>query len=71
MAHPLEGLITRDDIANVAENEQLILDDDDRISVLKAMRSIDVQACPGSGKTTLIATKLVLLAEKWPFQHQG
>lgn len=71
MSHPLEGLITRDDIANVAENEQLILDDDDRISVLEAMRSIDVQACPGSGKTTLIATKLILLAKKWPFQHQG
>lgn len=71
MPHPLEGLITRDDIANVAANEQLILDDDDRISVLEAMRSIDVQACPGSGKTTLIATKLILLAKKWPFQHQG
>jgi len=71
MPHPLEGLITRDDIANVAANEQLILDDDDRISVLEAMRSIDVQACPGSGKTTLIATKLILLAKKWPLQHQG
>lgn len=71
MPHPLEGLITRDDIANVAANEQLILNDDDRISVLEAMRSIDVQACPGSGKTTLIATKLILLAKKWPFQHQG
>lgn len=71
MSHPLEGLITRDDIANVAADEQLILDDDDRISVLEVMRSIDVQACPGSGKTTLIATKLILLAKKWPFQHQG
>lgn len=71
MPHPLEGLITRDDIANVAANEQLILVDGDRISVLEAMRSIDVQACPGSGKTTLIATKLILLAKKWPFHHQG
>ena len=71
MPYPLEGLITRDDIANVAANEQLILVDDDRIAVLEAMRSIDVQACPGSGKTTLIATKLILLAKKWPFQYQG
>ena len=71
MPHPLEGLITRDDIVKVAASEQLILDDDERISVLEAMRSINVQACPGSGKTTLIATKLILLAKKWPFQHQG
>jgi len=25
----------------------------------------DIQACPGSGKTTLIAAKLILLARKW------
>lgn len=71
MAQTLEGLITRDDIAGIAKTELLILDDDMRIAVLEAMRSIDVQACPGSGKTTLIATKLVLLAKKWQFQHQG
>lgn len=71
MLIPLDGLITRDDIANIALSEDLILDDEDRISVLEAMRSIDVQACPGSGKTTLIATKLILLAKTWPLQHQG
>ncbi|MCW9013529.1 MAG: UvrD-helicase domain-containing protein [Gammaproteobacteria bacterium] len=71
MSNPLKDLITRDDIANVAENEGLILDDNDRISVLETMRSIDIQACPGSGKTTLIATKLILLSIKWPLQHQG
>jgi len=70
MPHPLEGLINRDDIANIAANEQLILDED-RVSVLETMTSIDVQACPGSGKTTLIATKLILLARVWPYQHQG
>jgi len=70
MPHLLEGLITRNDIANVAANEQLIFDED-RISVLETMSSIDVQACPGSGKTTLIAAKLILLARIWPFQHQG
>ncbi|MEJ1343682.1 MAG: UvrD-helicase domain-containing protein [Candidatus Sedimenticola sp. (ex Thyasira tokunagai)] len=71
MPHQLEGLIAREDIAHLAENEQLILDDNKRISILEAMRSIDVQAIPGSGKTTLIATKLILLAKKWPLQHQG
>lgn len=71
MPNPLEGLITRQDIAGIAESEGLILDDEDRISVLESMRSIDVQACPGSGKTTLIATKLLLLAKKWQLSQQG
>jgi len=71
MPNPLEGLITRRDITDIAESENLVLDDADRISVLESMRSIDVQACPGSGKTTLIATKLILLAKKWPLSHQG
>jgi len=31
----------------------------------------DVQACPGSGKTTLVAAKLILLAKKWKKPHQG
>ncbi len=31
----------------------------------------DVQACPGSGKTTLVAAKLILLAKKWTKTHQG
>ena len=71
MSNPLEALITRADIADLAEQENLILDDDERISVLEAMRSIDVQACPGSGKTTLIAAKLILLAKKWPYRYRG
>lgn len=71
MNRMFEDLITRDDIADVAEAEQLILDDDTRISILEAMCSLDVQACPGSGKTTLIATKLILLAKNWKSKHQG
>jgi len=66
----LDGLITRDDIAKLAAGEDLILDDD-RIGVLEAIDSIDVQACPGSGKTTLIAAKLMLLAKKWSFEDRG
>ncbi len=71
MASPLEGLITHDDIAEVAASEGLVLEDEDRISILEAMRSIDVQACPGSGKTTLVAAKLILLARKWPYKDRG
>lgn len=31
----------------------------------------DVQACPGSGKTTMVATKLLLIAKKWTNSYQG
>lgn len=71
MPNPLEGLITRQDIADLAARERLILEDEDRLSILESMRSIDIQACPGSGKTTLIAAKLILLAQKWPFSDRG
>ena len=32
-------------------------------------RSIDVEACPGSGKTTSLLAKLYLLSEKMPFEN--
>ncbi|EOB4245902.1 UvrD-helicase domain-containing protein [Vibrio metschnikovii] len=31
----------------------------------------DVQACPGSGKTTMVAAKLLIIAKKWKQPHQG
>ncbi|WP_339108770.1 UvrD-helicase domain-containing protein [Thioclava sp. GXIMD4216] len=71
MVSSLDDLITREDIVEVAASEGLVLEDEDRISILKAMRSIDVQACPGSGKTTLVAAKLILLARKWPYKDRG
>lgn len=66
----LTELITREDIDQLSLSEELTFDDD-RIAILESMRSIDVQACPGSGKTTLIAAKLMLLAKKWPLSGQG
>ncbi|HCE1584304.1 TPA: UvrD-helicase domain-containing protein [Vibrio parahaemolyticus] len=71
MNHLLASPINREDIAVLAEAEQLTLDDSIRLSILEATHSIDVQACPGSGKTTLIAAKLILLAKKWKSQHSG
>jgi len=43
--------------------------DESRRKVLKYYD--DVQACPGSGKTTLVAAKLILLAKKWTKTYQG
>jgi len=31
----------------------------------------DIQACPGSGKTTLVAAKLIILSKKWIEKHKG
>lgn len=40
--------------------------DKDRIKVIKKNVSCDVQACPGSGKTTTLLAKLVILANRLP-----
>lgn len=70
MVDLLDDLIKNAEIEQISDDEGLNFDRD-RVEILKAMRSIDVQACPGSGKTTLIAAKLILLAKKWPFIGQG
>lgn len=38
---------------------------------LRARTTLDVSACPGSGKTTLIVAKLAILARKWPHRTKG
>ena len=45
--------------------------DKERIDVIKSMDSIDIQAFPGSGKTTVLVAKLAILAQKWPFVNSG
>lgn len=69
----IEGLlaITNAEIEELSSSLQLNFSDNVRKNILKSMESIDVQACPGSGKTTLVAAKLALLSKKWPFQHRG
>ena len=42
--------------------------DPDRISVIKCMESKDIQACPGSGKTTTLLAKLAIVAKKMPLK---
>jgi superfamily I DNA/RNA helicase len=44
---------------------------DPRQDVLKCMETIDVAACPGSSKTTLLVAKLAILAERWPCCTRG
>lgn len=68
-------LISDDDI-NKAEkiflkNEQSF--DEERRNFIKYIdKSLHLQACPGSGKTTALLAKLYILSEKMPFEkNQG
>jgi len=60
-------------VADVAAVEDRIgvAFDDARRAILTSNVSFDVQACPGSGKTTLVVAKLAVLAAKWPHLRRG
>ncbi|MBB1607021.1 MULTISPECIES: UvrD-helicase domain-containing protein [unclassified Pseudomonas] len=45
--------------------------DEPRRNFLKSMDTVDVAACPGSGKTTLVVAKLAILARHWKSRVQG
>lgn len=64
--------ITTDQISRI---EKLLLpdgasfsdNDNERIDVIQSLETIDINACPGSGKTTTLLAKLLILAEQMPF----
>jgi DNA helicase II / ATP-dependent DNA helicase PcrA len=59
------------DIELIEKELKLRLDDAERIAVLKEVKSCDVQAGPGSGKTTILIAKLAILSRKWPSRDRG
>lgn len=63
--------ITDDDIAWVCATMGLDPCDEPRRAFLKQLNTVDLSACPGSGKTTLIVAKLAILARKWPYRTKG
>ena len=63
--------ITKADIEAIEKELKLRLDDAERIAVLREVKSCDVQAGPGSGKTTILIAKLAILARKWPSRDRG
>jgi hypothetical protein len=73
MSSPQELIesITDEDVEWVAQLMKLDRLDDARRSFLRALDTIDVSACPGSGKTTLVVAKLAILASKWRSATQG
>lgn len=63
--------ITDEDIEWVRELMALDPFDTPRREFLKCRTTIDLSACPGSGKTTLVVAKLAILAKKWPYRNKG
>ena len=63
--------VTDDDINWVCSLMGLDAFDEPRRAYLKRRTTVDVSACPGSGKTTLIVAKLAILARKWPHRTRG
>ena len=63
--------ITDEDIDWVRHLMDLDVLDAPRRTFLLARTTLDVSACPGSGKTTLIVAKLAILARKWPYRTKG
>lgn len=45
--------------------------DEHQLLVLQSLDDLDVEACPGSGKTTVLVAKLALLARYWKSKTQG
>lgn len=45
--------------------------DEPRLEFIRMLGSVDLSACPGSGKTTLILAKLAILAERWTSKSSG
>jgi len=63
--------ITDADIDWVRDLMGLEVFDEPRRTFLTAPSTLDVSACPGSGKTTLIVAKLAIMARKWPHRTKG
>jgi DNA helicase II / ATP-dependent DNA helicase PcrA len=63
--------ITENDVDWVTNVLHLRDLDESRRDFLMSLSSMDVAACPGSGKTTLIVAKLAILARKWKSRTQG
>ena len=60
-------IITDDDIGRV-EKKFKISFDEERKRAIKNLETVDIVACAGSGKTTLMCSKIDILTSKQPFE---
>ena len=61
--------VTDADIAKVEKHFGFLFNKDQK-TVIRTWDTVNIQACPGSGKTTTLAAKLMILAEKLPKSFQ-
>lgn len=60
-----------DQIADVVSVMNINDPDAERLRFLTDLSSFDVSACPGSGKTTLVVAKILLLSRMWESATRG
>ncbi|MGW4696648.1 UvrD-helicase domain-containing protein [Kitasatospora cineracea] len=65
------GALDREIIEGKAQSMGLALNFPEQFAFLKARGPLHLQAAPGSGKTTLVALKLALVADGWSSDRQG
>ena len=64
----IDSLLDELNRGKIGSEDRLQLDEGRR----NAIKSYDnIQACPGSGKTTLVGLKLLLLSSQWHERHCG
>lgn len=61
--------VTDADIAKVEKHFGFLFNKEQK-TVIRTWDTVNIQACPGSGKTTTLAAKLMILAEKLPKSFQ-
>lgn len=66
-----EITITDEDIDTLEEIWEDVTFDTTRREIIKDITSFDVQAFPGTGKTTVLIAKLAIMAKKWPYSTKG
>lgn len=72
MTHVLDlDALSESRVRALAEDALITLDDASQVAFLTTTTSVDVQAAPGSGKTTLTALKLCALARGWRSSTRG
>ena len=63
--------ITDTDVDEIEGIFSDVIFDEQRRNIIKNMNSVDIQAFPGTGKTTVLIAKLAILAKKWSFANKG
>lgn len=63
--------LAKEKIESLAVSLGLVLSDQEQWDFLQSMHSMDLQAAPGSGKTSLVGLKLALLAHSWESTTRG